>query len=122
MAINGKHTTEVMIFPRVHRSARRCVWLRACVFVYVHERTPMSPVCVDRTGWHERVVSVYARAYHPIRTLALGLLNATSVQLPCNVRVSIHPSIYWVAATARGTGGEGGESGGSGEDKVGRCR
>lgn len=84
----------------------------------------VAGVCVCRSDGvaREGGFCVRARAYHPIRTLALGLLNATSVQLPCNVRVSIHPSIYWVAATRRVQGEEEERSEGSGEDKVGGCR
>ena len=41
-----------------------------------------------------RVVSMYARAYHPIRSPALGLLNATSVQQQLPRTLGIYLSIY----------------------------
>lgn len=59
----------------------------------------------------ERAVSVYARAYHPIRSPALGLLNATSVQLPrtSGIYLSIHllEGRMEGSGVARGAGGEG---------------
>lgn len=90
--------------------------------VHARARTYADVVGVRRSDGvaREGGFCVRARAYHPIRTLALGLLNATSVQLPCNVRVSIYPFIGW--QRQRRAQREGGESGGSGEDKVGGCR
>lgn len=111
-----------MIFPRVHRSARRLslVAVHACSCTCTNIRRRRRCASIGRDGTRGWFLCVRARAYHPIRTLALGLLNATSVQLPCNVRVSIYPFIGW--QRQRRAQGEGGESGGSGEDKVGGCR
>lgn len=55
------------------------------------------------------VVSMYARAYHPIRSPALGLLNATSVQLPRTL--GIYLSIHLLEGRME-AGGRGGRRGG----------
>lgn len=93
MAINGKHTTEVMIFPRVCCGASGCVREHECAHAWhANADDVVGVLSVGRGG--EGVVSMYVRAYHPIRTLALGLLNATSVQLPCTLGyLSIYPFI-----------------------------
>lgn len=58
----------------------------------------------------KRVVSMYERAYHPIRTLALGLLYAPiSVHLPCTLGNIVYLSIHLL-------------SGGASEDRRGRRR
>lgn len=68
----------------------------------------MSAVRGGEGGWF---LCTRARAYHPIRTLALGLLNATSA---CSslVRKGIYPSIYWVAGALRQGEGGGPQRGG----------
>lgn len=108
MAINGKHTTEVMIFPRVRRGARRSVCLRACTCT---TRTRRHCWYVGRAGWRGGgwFLCTRERAYHSIRTLALGLLNATSA---CSlVRKGICLSIHLLGAL-RGSGGSQEEEGG----------
>lgn len=90
MAINGKHTTELMIFPRVCRGASTCVRERERAHAPHANVNVIDVLPVGRGG--EGVV--YVRVSLPIRTLALGLLNATSVQLPCTLGyLSIYPFI-----------------------------
>ena len=115
MAINGKHTTGVMIFPCAYigllslslflslsYSLTLSLTLCACVSSFRCKRarllhtgatTYTNALVKERVhGGHRGVVSMYARAYHPIRSPALGLLNATSVQLPrtLGIYLSIH--------------------------------
>lgn len=119
MAINGKHTTEVMIFPRVCRGARRGVCLRACASVYTctgHTRRRVL-VCRPLRGGEgeEGVVSTpYAReSLPPNKDARFGLLNATSA---CSslVRKGIYLSIHLL-----GGGGCAAEVGGSEEEEGG---
>lgn len=104
MAINGKHTTGVMIFPRVHAALSVCAPFSRRTYTRVHAlRRIQTPPLKRVRGEGERgVVSVYARAYHPIRSPALGLLNATSVQLPRTL--GIYLSIHLLEARMEGEG------------------
>lgn len=52
------------------------------------------------------MVSMYAAAYHPIRSPALGLLNATSVQLPRTLGIYLSIHLLEGRMEAREEGGE----------------
>lgn len=104
MAINGKHTTGLMIFPRAY-GASVWVYLRSSA----NERSRIHKTAYTTTPVKEGarragMVSLYARAYHSIRSPALGLLNATCVHLPrtLGVYLSIHLSEGRMDARGRG--------------------